>query len=809
MAAPASGPTCALNRVQMAARPSYTKSGPTRALDRDTWLKLAAILQQGVDSPTLTPPMANPHSTRPVLMTASESPQLLENLKTLCDWGAWTEAEQVCRDILAGNPADPVANQTLGALLLNQDQHDEAIQCFRTLVEQAPADASNWWLYIDALLRGRQDALAAQTLQFACGKGLKGPLVDDLKLKLALAGGARKQLPDPILLAQMSAKQRSGDSHKTLSLYRLIIDRYPAYVQGWLGTARILAEQKLVQDAIVALRRGLHRLPSSKEIKLALTRLLAMTGKTEEQLPLLEELLEEWPADNDLRFSYADLLQALGRPRDALDQARQILSRDAEHTATRLLLASLAPVLAQSVDEIATFRKINAQALAELAENPPRLTQAHFRTLSTAFYLAYQNRDNRHSMETRCRILRQAAPQLTWRAPHLDKWQSPASDGRRIRIGFASRFLATHTIGKLYAGILENLDKTRFEVQVLHLPNPDSHPKDPLRAHLHQVVDKVIQLPETLSAQQQAIAAEKLDILFYPDIGMTPSSYYLAFARLAPVQLVSWGHPDTTGIDTIDYFLSAECLEPDNAASHYSEHLIQLPRLPCFYQRPAVSPLLYEKPRSELDLPESGRLYGCPQSLFKLHPDFDKVLADIAHQDPDSHFVLIEQAPAWRTLLMRRWQENCPAVAERACFLPRLSGVHFYVLLCQIDVLLDPLYFGSGNTLYEALAVGTPTVTCPGNFMRGRIVAGAYQQMGIDNPPVASSHAEYAQLAVTLAQDRPARDDLAERLRHAAEKEIFSYPLVVRAMEAFFEEAIEAAAHHTRLPENWCFVAPA
>ncbi len=39
-----------------------------------------------------------------------------------------------------------------------------------------------------------------------------------------------------------------------------------------------------------------------------------------------------------------------------------------------------------------------------------------------------------------------------------------------------------------------------------------------------------------------------LDILFYPDLGMTPLTYFLAFARLAPVQCVSWGHPVTTGI---------------------------------------------------------------------------------------------------------------------------------------------------------------------------------------------------------------------------------------------------------------------
>ena len=741
-------------------------------------------------------------------MTVSDSRQPLENLKTLCDWGAWTEAEQVCRDILESNPHDLFTNQTLGMLLLNQDRPAEAIGCFRTLVERAPADASHWWLYIDALLRDRQDTLAAQTLRFACSKGLKGPLVDDIKLKLALAHGAGKRLPDPILLAQVVATQRSGDTRKALSVYRLITDRYPAYAQGWIAAARILTEQNLIHDAMIALRRGLEVQPGNTEMKLMLAQLLARSGNKEEQLPLLKELMAASPDDHNLRFSYAELLQSSGRPHEALDQARHILSQDPEHTATRLLLASLAPVVPQDIEEIGTFREISAQALAELAENPPALTHTQLKTLSTGFYLAYHNHNNRATMQQRCQMLREAAPQLTYRSAHLDQWQSPATANRPVRIGFISRFLSTHTIGKLYAGILENLDKSRFDVQVLHLPNAECHPKDPVRAHLQECASKVTHLPDTLTEQQQAVAAQHLDIVFYPDIGMTPSSYYLAFSRLAPVQLVSWGHPDTTGIDTIDYFLSAESLEPEDAKTHYSERLIRLPRLPCYYQQPVISPQVYEKPRSELNLPESGRLYGCPQSLFKLHPDFDAVLAAIAHQDPDSHFIFIEQAPAWRDLLMQRWQRHCPDVAKRAVFLPRLSGTHFYILLCQMDVLLDPLYFGSGNTLYEALAVGTPTITCPGDFMRGRIVAGAYRQMGIDNPPIATSHAQYAQLAVALAQDRQARDQLAERLRNAAKREMFSDELAVRAMEAFFEAAIEAAGHNTRLSQDWHLAAP-
>jgi tetratricopeptide (TPR) repeat protein len=52
------------------------------------------------------------------------------------------------------------------------------------------------------------------------------------------------------------------------------------------------------------------------------------------------------------------------------------------------------------------------------------------------------------------------------------------------------------------------------------------------------------------------LGALELDVLFYQDIGMESVSYFLSFARLASVQCVSFGHPNTTGVPNMDYFIS-------------------------------------------------------------------------------------------------------------------------------------------------------------------------------------------------------------------------------------------------------------
>ena len=106
---------------------------------------------------------------------------------------------------------------------------------------------------------------------------------------------------------------------------------------------------------------------------------------------------------------------------------------------------------------------------------------------------------------------------------------------------------------------------------------------------------------------------------------MEPITYTLAFSRLAPVQCVTWGHPVTTGIPTIDYFISSEALESEESDQHYTERLVRLKTPAIYYYRPETPTSL--KDRAAFGLPESGALYMCPQSLFKLHPSFDEILA--------------------------------------------------------------------------------------------------------------------------------------------------------------------------------------
>jgi predicted O-linked N-acetylglucosamine transferase (SPINDLY family) len=314
--------------------------------------------------------------------------------------------------------------------------------------------------------------------------------------------------------------------------------------------------------------------------------------------------------------------------------------------------------------------------------------------------------------------------------------------------------------------------------------------KDTLASQIRDSVERYVVLPHHLPVMRETILDQHVDVLFYPDIGMHPITYFLALSRLAPVQCVSWGHPVTTGLDRIDYFLSSADLEPDDAEEHYTESLVRLSALPTYYYRPPLP----EPPRDRtaFGLSEQENLYLCPQSLFKFHPDFDAILVDLLRRDPQGRLILLEGGwPHWTALLLERWHKTLADVIDRVSFLPRLGEHDFLSLIMLSDVLLDPVHFGGGNTTYEAFAMGTPIVTQPGRFMRGRVTHACYKKMGLHDC-VASTPEEYVDIAVRLGTDRDYRKAVSAAIL-SRNHILYEDLAAVKELEQFFLRVLQQA----------------
>jgi protein O-GlcNAc transferase len=717
-------------------------------------------------------------------------------------------------------PDDAEAHYNLGVVLKSLGQLDVAAASYRRAVELKPdyAEAhSNLGNTLKDL--GRLDDAVASYRRAIKIKPDSADAHNNLGTALKDLGTAHKnqaQLNDAVASYRRAvalqpdfalayynlgnAQKELGQLDDAVTSYRHALQIKPDFADAHNNLGTALKDLGQFDAALASYRRVLELKPGFAEAHNNLGVALKDLGQLDAALASYRKAVELKPSYAEAHNNLGTVLQTLGQPDAALASYRRAVELQPQVLQHAIYAHLLLPVIPETPGSIAEWRERYQNGIAALMNTPGTLDEPGDKLGSTSFYLAYHNANDRPLMEALCRLFRARVPDLTATAPHVPGWRPPTERAQRIRVGFLSEFLGDHTIGKHYQGFIHHLDRNRFEVMVIHGPKSR---RDTFRQNLDALADKVLTLPAGLKNQQQAVAAEQLDVLFYPDIGMAPSTYFLAYARLAPVQATSWGHPDTTGLDSMDYYVSAVTNEPEQAEAYYTERLIRLNRLPCFYyQTPASSTPKLSK--AALGLPETGTLYGCPQNLFKLHPDFDAVLAAIAAGDPSGHLILPEgKYPAWTDLLKARWVKTFPILLERVVFLPRMSWDRFMAVMAQMDVLLDPLHFGSGNTLYDAMVNGTPVVTWPGRFARGRNVAAAYRQMGVADAPIARHLEDYAPLALALGSDTERRRALRVASLAAAGRELFEDRQAVREFESFLEAAVAAAGRGELLPPGW------
>ncbi|WP_411884566.1 tetratricopeptide repeat protein [Polaromonas sp. YR568] len=441
------------------------------------------------------------------------------------------------------------------------------------------------------------------------------------------------------------------------------------------------------------------------------------------------------------------------------------------------------------IQKIAPSQAYIAEARADLANTLQALEAGSatiadpLRCPSTHFPLSYHGVNNKDLVERIAQLHLKAAPSLAWVAPHTRTWAGPRG---RIRVGFASAFFYEHSIGNVSRGLIKHIDRSTHEVFVIRL---GSSPRDPVARLIDSSADAVVTVSHNLQAARETIAGLGLDVLFFQDIGMEPLSLLLAFSRLAPVQLTSFGHPDTTGIPNLDYVISSENYEIEGAQDHYSERLIQLPAAGtlAYYYRPPPPPACT---REDFGFTASDRIYACPQTLYKMPPAMDALFKGILEKDAAAKIVVVDTGQeTMRPALERRWAAAMPAVASRIVFLQFLTYERYLGLINCADVVLDTLHFNGQNTSLEIFAMDVPIVTMPGVMQRERYTYGMYLAMEFMEL-VANSAARYIDIAVQVANDSGFRSYCSARI-HESSGVLFENRQLVRSYERAFSQMLD------------------
>jgi protein O-GlcNAc transferase len=264
----------------------------------------------------------------------------------------------------------------------------------------------------------------------------------------------------------------------------------------------------------------------------------------------------------------------------------------------------------------------------------------------------------------------------------------------------------------------------------------------------------------------EEIRKRRIEVLIYPEIGMDAVTFQLASLRLAPHQIAAWGHPETSGLPTIDYFLSAEAFEPPDAGQFYSEKLVRLPGIGCYYEPCEIHGSVN---LDSLGIASDVPLLLCAGTPYKYAAEHDDVLVEIARALGRCRMIFFEvshetlSAKVQRRL-QARFREAGLDPDENLLMIPWLPQEAFFGLMRRADLLLDTLGFSGFNTAMQALECDLPVVAYEGQFMRGRFASGILRCMGLDEL-VACTSAQYVHKALALARDKHFRDSVRLRLR--------------------------------------------
>ena len=583
----------------------------------------------------------------------------------------------------------------------------------------------------DRLLQSGQFEAAAD----ACRKSIRMNRDTPLAIRMLAAchynlGVQRLQQPGPTTAAQAE--------------FRRALELDPTHTDAANNLASALLVEGSRQPAIELFRSAARQRPREMRYQLNLTRALVLGGRLDEASAMLAKCAELNPA-NAGAYLLTDAILTEQIPPDA-DYPRRI-------------------------------REVIAGKLERLAREEHAITNP-LEMSGSYFPLSYHGIGDIDIAKAMAALYLKWCPSLAWTSPHVAKWKPPQ---KRIRIGLVSWFFRNHSISNTTRGLIEELDRERFEVIVIRLvPSP----RDESAVLIDKAADRVVTVPPGLHPAREAIAALELDILFYQDVGLEPASYFLAFSRLAPVQLTSFGHPDTTGIPNLDYFVSSSLYELPGAQRDYSERLVEIADAGtlAYYHRPPVP--AQPAHRAELGIEEADHAYLCPQTLQKIQPAMDEAFAKIASLDPRARIVLIDFDADQRQALERRLSR----VTDRVRFIPLAKYDQFLARLAAADVILDTLHFNGQNTTLEAFTVGTPVVTLPGKLQRSRHGYGMYEAMGFTDL-VARDVDDYAQKAVQVATDGDFRDRCRHRIRESSGV-LFENKAFVRSMEDAFAKMV-------------------
>ncbi len=316
----------------------------------------------------------------------------------------------------------------------------------------------------------------------------------------------------------------------------------------------------------------------------------------------------------------------------------------------------------------------------------------------------------------------------------------------RIKVGYYCADFHRHPTGHLIAGLFERHHRSNFEIIAFSLRAVRD---DDMHRRIVAAVDRFIDVRDR-SERDIAALSRELEIDIAVDLnGLISNNRVGIFAqRAAPIQVNYLAYPGTMGAPYMDYILADKTVIPDPA--FYTERVVTLPD--CYQVNDAAREVSDRRfTRAELGLPEAGFVFCCFNNNFKITPRMFDIWMRILRAVDGSVLWLIEDSAAAAANL-RREATRRGIDPERLVFAPRMPQEDHLARQAAADLFLDTLPYNAHTTGSDALWVGLPLITCPGESFAARVGASLLSAMGLPEL-IAPTLADYEALAIGLAKD--------------------------------------------------------
>jgi predicted O-linked N-acetylglucosamine transferase (SPINDLY family) len=806
--------------------------GHLRTVRQATWDFLAAYAQAALQLDGLAQQAAieGDHQFL-VLSWDAEKPA-----DTTCDWHTYRDREVL--DAIYRLPVYPKINlETLRQEAVDlhvKGQLSEAEEKYRTLLQFEPQNAEIWLNLGMLYYLAENDAAVVEAVQQSLALNPHTALAHYIH---GLALERMTHLDDAIAAFQQAIALdkhhvetlnhlgnlllQKGDSKQAEALYQRAIALQPKDFTGHLGLGNALMAQEQAEPAIATYHQALKLKQRDPEILWKLGEAYTAAndsataqnyfayaynrdGNPEAAIGAFQAFFATGQTGTVQDYlTLADCYQLCGQMEAAIDCLHAAANLKPDDLFLAALPHLLLPLLYQTTEEIAAYGQRFKQGLSnlyhqvELAEAQQKSIDFSNISCLRLFYLAFQAIDVREPQSLYGQMLQRAmqAYQPDWMQPLSMPSVSNAGKSKagKIRIGYLADSIGTNSMSLWTFGWLKNHDRSQFEIYCYNTGSAIDRRTEQFKA----LSDVYHYIPNDLQGVCQQILADDLHVLVFLAIGVhTPTAMTGCF-RLAPVQCAAWGHPVTSGLSTIDYFLSSELMEPANAQEHYTEQLIRLPNLGISYPQPSIP--APTKTRTAFGLKADAILYVSCQLIIKYLPQHDYLFVKIARQVPQAQFVFIvrstmtnRSSPTLERQFRERLQRSFAAAglnsADYCVFLPGQNWQDYTSLLLDADAFLDTPGFSGGHTTFDAIACNLPVVTHAGEFMRGRQSSGMLTMLGVPET-VAHTETEYVDIAARLGLEPDWKRAIVQRMseRHSF---LFDDTDCVKGLEQFYQNVV-------------------